>query len=126
MAKATDARDSAVTSFQFHRQRLDAASDRLSWKRSSIDDAFRLAVHYDPAMAALAAETKRLATAAAAARRAFEIAVDTPLMQPDHRFYDTTKPTDARTDAEGWALLHRWREALDALRTDPDAPLPMP
>ncbi len=36
---------------------------RLRWKRSDIDDAARLAVHFDPAMAALAAETKRLVDA---------------------------------------------------------------
>ncbi len=126
VASATDARDSAVAALQFHQKRLDTAANRLRWKRSEIDEALRLAVHYDPAMEALAAETKRLATAAAAARQAFEMAVGTSLMQPNHVFYDSTKPTDFRTDPKGWAIVHRWREALEQLATDPDAVLPMP
>ncbi len=126
VASATDARDSAVAAVQFHKRRLEEASHRLSWKRSDIDGAARLAVHFDPAMAALAAETKRLVTQAAAAVRAFDMAAGTSLMQPDHPFYGSTKPTDFRVDPQGWALLHRWREALEEIRRDPDAPLPMP
>ncbi|RYC29318.1 hypothetical protein D3273_24725 [Lichenibacterium minor] len=126
VASATDARDSALAAVQFHQKRLDAAADRLRWKRSSIDKALRLVVHFDPAMAALAAETKRLATAAAVSRRAFEMAVGDTMLQRDHQFHGSTEPTDFRTDPDGWALLPRWREALEALRADPDAPLPMP
>ncbi len=124
VASATDARDSAVAAVQFHKRRLDEASQRLSWKRSDIDEAVRLAVHYDPAMAALAAEVKSLATRAAAAERAFSLATGGVLLQPSHPYYDSTKPTDFRVDYQGWALLHRWREALEEIRRDPDAPLP--
>ena len=126
VASATDARDSAIANEQFHRKRLDQASQRLSWKRTNIDDALRLAVHYDPAMAALAAEAKALATRAAAAASAFNLATGGMLLQPNHPYFGSTTATDARTDFEGWAMLHRWRAALEALATDPDALLPMP
>ena len=126
VARATDARDSAVATVQFHKRRLEEASQRLSWKRSDIDSAARLAVHFDPAMAALAAETKRLVTQAAAAVRAFDMATGSQLLQLDHPYYSSTKPSDYRVDPQGWALLHRWREALEEIRRDPDAPLPMP
>ena len=49
VASATDARDSALAAVQFHQKRLDHATQRLSWKRSSIGRAADLAVHYDPA-----------------------------------------------------------------------------
>ncbi len=126
VARATDARDSAVATVQFHKRRLEEASQRLSWKRSDIDGAARLAVHYDPAMSALAAEVKSLVTRAAAAERAFSLATGGVLLQPSHPYYDSTKPTDFRADYQGWALLHRWREALEEIRRDPDAALPMP
>ncbi|RYC28863.1 hypothetical protein D3273_27025 [Lichenibacterium minor] len=126
VASATDARDSALAALQFHQKRLDQATQRLSWKRSSIGRAADLAVHYDPAMAALAAETKKLVTLAAAAERAFSLATGGALLQRDNPYHGATAPTDFRTDPEGWALLHRWREALAALQSDPDAVLPMP
>ncbi len=126
VATATDARDSALAAVQFHKRRLDDATERLRWRRPNIDDAARLAVHFDPAMAALAAETKRLVTQAAAAVRAFDMATGGQLLQTDHPYFDSTKPTDFRVDPQGWALLHRWREALEQIRRDPDAVLPMP
>lgn len=77
-------------------------------------------------MAALATETKRLVTATAAARRAFDTAVGSSFLTSDHLFYGTTDPTNPSADLEGWAVAYRWRAALHALRTDPDAVLPIP
>ena len=124
VATATDARDSAARAVQFHEGHLRQLTDRLQRKRFEVDEALRLAVHFDPALAALAAEAKSLATRAAAAARAFEVATGGAVIRPDSPFYGCTSSTDFRTDPEGWRTLRLWRGAMEQLKTDPDARLP--
>ncbi len=125
VAAAQDEYDSVKRLEQHWRARGDKIGQDLSWRRrtnSEVRDVLRT----DAALHALAAECKRAATASAAANRAFNIATSGDTIQPDSPFYRCTEPTDFREDAEGWVLLHRWRAALEALCSDPDAPLPMP
>ena len=125
VARATDDKDSANRMVQFHRDRLKRMQDQLSWKRSSIRDAVRGVIRSDPALLALANEARRLTTLAESARRAFSNATDGDIMQSGSPFYGYDRPSDFRTDFEGWVVLREWREALEKLHTDASTPLPM-
>ena len=128
LAVATDARDSAVRAEQFHKSRLENLEQTLRFKRSSVKDAVRVVIRADPALVALAAEARRLATRAAAAAMAFETATGGDVIQPGSPFYRCTDPADARTSPEAradWAVSRAWSEALDRLHSDPDALLPV-
>lgn len=121
---ATDAKDSAKRLHQFHKDRLDQLQSQLVFKRSLIGDAVRGVVREDPALAALAIESKRLATLAAAAAMAFDLATNGDVIQSDSPFYRYDKPSDFKADFDGWAVSRAWREALEQLKTNPDVPLP--
>lgn len=124
---ARDALDSARRTRQWHEDKQRTAEQRLMMYRSNISGAVRAVLRADPAVLALAMECRRLKTRAEAARQAFGEILWGDVVQFGSPFYGWDQVADARDGPEAmadWSVSREWSAAIEALASDPDAPLP--
>ena len=118
---ARDEKDTAKRSLQFHEDRLSTLTGRLRSRSIAIEDAVAAAVKADPALSSLVVEAIRRAKDYHDAVAAFDVLSDLNALDASVSGWDR-RP--ARSDATAWPVSVAWREALEQLCTDPDAPLP--
>lgn len=123
---AKDTLDSAKRLRQWHEDKLRAAEEKVGLYRMNVGDAVRDVLREDPALLALATESHRVATHAEALRRAFGEATSGETIQPGSPYHGAGTAAWENDDPEGFAPLYAWRAAIEALSSDPDAPLPAP
>ncbi len=126
---AKDALDTSKRTRQGHEDKLRTAQQRLQTNQSTIRDAVRAVLRADPAVLTLAMECRRLKTRAAASEQAFRGILWGDTVQPGSPFYGWDSAASAHSSPEAmadWSAARDWGSAIEALASDPDAPLPMP
>jgi multidrug resistance efflux pump len=98
-------------------QEEKAADSELTWAKSKLDDAVNAAVKADPATARLVAAFNEAERNYISLRQAMGV-VGTSRLPQGSEFWDCQHTWPALTDAPAW------QAAIEALRTDADAPLP--
>ena len=124
VAVAQDERDTARRALEFHRDKLDALIKGLGYRKWDIESAVK---------AVLAAEPAAIDDLLTAARRRFldyqDAVYIVSKIENVERSLTRRVPAwdtpDRSLDMETRPLTYAWLAALEALQSDPDAPLPM-
>ena len=125
---AKDSLDTAKRLRQFHEDKQRNAEQRLQSRRGDIRAAVRAVLRAEPAVLALAMECRRLKTRAEATRQVFGDILWGDVVQPGSLFYGWDQIADAHSSPDAmadWSVKREWDTAVEALATDPDAPLPL-
>ena len=121
LASAKDEYDSAKTLLAFHTRQLEELQRRQSWGRSTIDDAVKAVVASDPSIGPLMELARRIAFEYRDISYLVSKIADRGAIPPQHKDWDS--PPRHR-DGATMPLTAKWTEAMERLKSDPDAPLP--
>ena len=121
LASAQDEYDSAKTLFAFHTRQLTDLQRRQSYSGSTVDDAVKAVVASDPSIGPLMELARRVAFEYRDVSYLVSKLADRGAIPAEHRDWDCHP---RHRDGSTMPLTAKWTEAMERLKSDPDAPLP--